>query len=162
MSLQQRHLICGQWLYVTGMKLEGGDYLLIVTNANPKESLALYAQRWEIEQFFKAIKRTGFNVEATHLTDISRIDTLLTLMTIAFVWAHRVGEQLHLRVKAIKLKKHGYPAQSFFRYGLDYLRSIVAYFHLKRSEFLWALMVLSCTHLSTREGGAVDNANCVT
>ena len=104
LTLQQRHFICGQWLYVTGMKLAGGDYLIIVTNGNPKESLALYAQRWEIEQFFKAVKKTGFDIEATHLTDIRRIDTLFSLVVITFVWAHRLGEQLHLRVKAIKRK----------------------------------------------------------
>ena len=145
LTLQQRHFICGQRLYVTGMKLAGGDYLLIVTNANPKESLALYAQRWEVEQFFKAVKKTGFDIEASHLTDLSRIDTLLSLVVIAFVWAHRLGQQLHTYVKAIKLKKHGYPAQSFFRYGLDYLRSIIAHIHLKLPEFLQALTVLSCT-----------------
>jgi hypothetical protein len=145
LTLRKRHFICGQWLYVTGMKLEGGDYLILVTNANPKESLSLYAQRWEIEQFFKAIKKTGFDFEATHLTDLDRIDTLLSLVAIAFVWAHCLGEQLHVHVKAIKLKKHGYLAQSFFRYGLDYLRSILAHIHLKATEFQHSLMVLSCT-----------------
>ena len=145
LTLQKRHFICGQWLCVTGMKLAGDDYLLIVTNANPKESLSLYAQRWEIEQFFKAIKKTGFDFETTHLTDLDRIDTLLSLLTIAFVWAHRLGEHLHTFVKAIKRKKHGYLAQSFFRYGLDYLRSILAYIHFKPLEFRQALMVLSCT-----------------
>ena len=145
LTLQQRHFICGQWLHVTSMKLDGGDYLLIVTNANPRKSLALYAQRWEIEQFFKAVKKTGFDLEATHLTDLDRIDTLLSLVLITFVWAHRCGEHLHTYAKAIKLKKHGYLAQSFFRYGLDFLRSIIAHLHLKHAEFLQALMVLSCT-----------------
>jgi hypothetical protein len=145
LTLHKRHFICAQWLYVTGMKLEGGDYLLIVTNANPKESLVLYAQRWEIEQFFKAIKKTGFNFETTHLTNLDRIDSLLSLVTIAFVWAHRCGEHLHTYVKAIKCKKHGYLAQSFFRYGLDYLRSIISHLHLKVLEFRHALMLLSCT-----------------
>lgn len=145
LSLHSRHFICGQWLYVTGMKLEQGDYLLIVTNANPKESLTLYAQRWEIEQFFKAIKTTGFDFETTHLTDLDRLDTLLSLITIAFVWAHLLGEHLHTHVKALRLKKHGYLAQSFFRYGLDYLRSILTFIHRKFPEFRNALMVLSCT-----------------
>lgn len=85
LSLHNRHFICGQWLFVTGMKLDKGDYLLIVTNANPKDSLSFYAQRWEIEQFFKAIKKTGFDFEATHLTDLDRINTLLSLVIIAFV-----------------------------------------------------------------------------
>ena len=145
LSLHNRHFICGQWLYVTGMKLEGGDYLLIVTNANPRESLKLYAQRWEIEQFFKAIKKTGFDFETTHLTDLDRIDTLLALITLTFVWAHLLGEHLHHHVKAIRRKKHGYLAQSLFRYGLDYLRSVIAFVHLKPLEFLDSLTVLSCT-----------------
>ena len=48
LTLHQRYLICGQSLSVTGMKLKDGNYLVIVTNDNPKDSLALYKDRWEI------------------------------------------------------------------------------------------------------------------
>ena len=67
--------------------LEGGELLIIVTNANPNESLDLYSQRWEIEMLFKALKTAGFNLEDTHINDLDKIDTLISLLTIALVWA---------------------------------------------------------------------------
>lgn len=141
-TLHSRYMICGQMLWVTGMRLEDGELLIIVTNANPKESLNLYAQRWEIEMLFKTLKTAGFNLEDTHLKDLEKIDTLLSLLTIALVWAHKVGERLHKEVKPIKKKKHGYRSQSVFRYGLDYLIRTFSFIHLKAEEFIWCLEVL--------------------
>ena len=94
---------------------------------------------------FSALKTTGFDLEATHLNQLQRLDTLLVLLMLALVWAHRVGEKLHDTIKPIKRKKHGHLAQSFFRYGLDYLRSILLHLDLKFSEFRWSLELLSCT-----------------
>lgn len=145
LTLHHRYRICGQILAVTGMKLEGGELLIIVTNSNPKHSLDYYAQRWEIEMLFAALKTTGFDLETTHLNQVQRIDTLLALLMLALVWAHRIGETLHASVTPIKRKKHGHLAQSFFRYGLDYLRSILLHLPLKQSDFRWALSLLSCT-----------------
>jgi hypothetical protein len=145
LSLHQRYCICGHPLAVTGMRLEGGELLIIVTNGNPQHSLSYYAQRWQIEMLFAALKTTGFDLETTHLNQLQRIDTLLALVMIALVWTHRIGETLHDTVKPIKRKKHGHLAQSFFRYGLDYLRSILLHLDLKFPDFRWALKVLSCT-----------------
>lgn len=145
LTLHRRYLICGHYLAVTGMRLEDGELLIIVTNDNPKHSLAYYAQRWQIEMLFSALKTTGFDLEATHLNHAQRIDTLLVLLMLTLAWAHRIGEKLHDTLKPIKRKKHGRLAQSFFRYGLDYLRSILLHLDLKFPEFRWTLKVLSCT-----------------
>ena len=39
------------------------------------------------------------------------------------MWAYKTGEWRHTQ-KAIKIKKHGQKAISYFRYGLDLLRDI--------------------------------------
>ncbi len=57
-SLHHRYLIFGHPLAVTGVRL-ADDYLIIVTNTNPKYSLARYFLRWRIESFFAAIKITN-------------------------------------------------------------------------------------------------------
>jgi hypothetical protein len=44
-----------------------------------------------------------------------------------------------------RVKKHARKAQSVFRYGLDYLRSLVTDLDLKHREFLLSLQFLSCT-----------------
>lgn len=55
------------------------------------------------------------------MTQPERIEKLLVLLSIAFCWAYKTGEWRHVR-KAIKIKKHGRKAISYFRYGLDLLR----------------------------------------
>ena len=64
---------------------------------------------------------------------------LLALMTLALCWAVKTGEWLHQCVTPIKVKKHGRRAKSIFRYGLNYLRSIVSDLDLKHSNFLHSL-----------------------
>jgi Transposase DDE domain len=145
LTLHRRYLVCGHYLAVTGMRLEDGQFLIIVTNGNPQHSLAYYAQRWQIEMLFAALKTTGFDLEATHLNQAQRMDTLLVLLMLALVWAHRIGEKLHDTITPIKRKKHGHLAQSFFRYGLDFFRSVLLHLPLKWADFLWALKLLSCT-----------------
>jgi len=66
------------------------------------------------------MKSGGFDIEKTHLTDLERIEKLVLLVTIAFVWCYKVGIYLH-DLRPIKIKKHGRKAKSIFRYGLDYI-----------------------------------------
>jgi hypothetical protein len=95
----------GMKLSLTGGRLEN-DYLLIITNyeSNTDEVLATYSKRWEIETMFKAFKAQGFDLESTHLTKKDRIEKLLALMAIAFVWAYISGEHFE-KIEPIKLKK---------------------------------------------------------
>ena len=139
----RKRLILGHKLSIVGVKLLG-DYLIIVTNANPEEALENYKKRWEIETLFKAFKRTGFRFEETHLTEGERIEKLFGLMAIAFCWAHLVGEWLN-EIKPLKVKKHQRLQKSIFRYGFDHIRSILLNIHDKVEEYLLIIKVLSCT-----------------
>jgi len=97
--------IYGMNLYLTGSRMED-DYLIILSNYEaPKDEILLtYAKRWEIETMFKAFKSQGFNLEDTHLTKKDRIEKLLALMAIAFVWSYIAGE-FYEKIEPIKLKK---------------------------------------------------------
>jgi hypothetical protein len=98
--------IYGTNLHLTGSRMQD-DYLIILSNYEaPKDEILLtYSQRWEIETMFKAFKSQGFNLEDTHLTKKDRIEKLLALMAIAFVWSYISGEFFE-RVEPIKLKKN--------------------------------------------------------
>jgi len=74
-------------------------------------------RRWEIETLFKVLKSQGFDFEATHLTELDRIEKLLALLAIAFCRAHLLGEWLHEQ-KPIPIKSHHRPAIRIFRCGL--------------------------------------------
>jgi Transposase DDE domain len=108
-------------VYVSGMKLEGGEYLLIVSYDQQQQALSAYRQRWQIETMFKAFKTNGFNIEDTHLSDTVRIDKLLVVVSIAFTWAYKIGIYVHEHVKPIAIKVHHRKAHSFFKYGFRYL-----------------------------------------
>ena len=133
----------GQQLYLIGLKLDN-DYLLLVTDQKPKTALADYAKRWNIETLFGILKSRGFRFEETHLTDGERINKLLALLTLATIWAFKVGQWLH-KQEPLKIKKHGRLTKSVFRYGLDFLRSTFFDIQLKFDDFQFSLIFLSCT-----------------
>ena len=92
----------------------------------------------------ECLKLEDFASESTHFQDSERLSKLIALMTLALCWAVKTGEWLH-QLSPIKVKKHGRKQMSIFRYGLDYLRSIVTDLDLKQDEFLHSLQFLSCT-----------------
>ncbi len=73
---------------------------------------------------FKAMKSSGFDMEKTHLQDIQRIEKLVLLIMIAFVWCYKVGIHLH-QLKPIEIKKHGRMAKSIFKYGLSFIANLL-------------------------------------
>ncbi len=120
--------INGQLCYLSGCKLKPKDgkqdFLIVVSFNKPNKAMEQYKDRWQIEMCFKAMKSSGFDIENTHLQDIKRIEKLILLVMMAFVWCYKVGIYLHL-IKPIKIKKHGRLAKSIFKYGLDYIASVL-------------------------------------
>ncbi|MEM7735252.1 MAG: IS4 family transposase [Deinococcota bacterium] len=82
--LNNSYSIYGCKVRVVGMKLAHNDYAIIATNRSPAKAFIAYKLRWTIEMLFSALKTTGFNIEATHLTQAYKLDTLFTLLAIAF------------------------------------------------------------------------------
>lgn len=142
--LNSKREIWGLQLYLIGLKLENGAYLILATNQKPETALEDYAKRWQIETLFGVLKSRGFRFEDTHLTDGERICKMLALLTIATVWALKMGDWLH-QLEPIPFKKHGRLAQSIFRYGFDFLRSVFLHILLKLDDWKTALQLLSCT-----------------
>ncbi len=92
-------------LHLTSSRMQD-DYLIILSNyeAPKDEILLIYSKRCKIETMFKVFKSQGFNLEDTHLTKKDRIEKLLALMAIAFVWSYIAGE-FYEKIEPIKLKK---------------------------------------------------------
>lgn len=116
--------INGQLCYLSGCKLNNRngkqDFLIIVSFNKPENAQQDYKQRWQIEMCFKAMKSSGFDIEKTHLQDIDRIEKLILLVMIAFIWCYKVGIYLH-KINPIQIKKHGRKAKSIFKYGLSFI-----------------------------------------
>ncbi|PWY54065.1 hypothetical protein DGG96_19110 [Legionella qingyii] len=143
--------VFGQSLYLAGSKNSREDLMIVVTNQNPKNAIACYLRRWEIETLFAALKTKGWRFEDTRIIDPQRIEKLLVLLALGFVWAHRIGEW-KATIKPIPLKKirnQKRPKNSFFRLGLDHLRDLLTNSKIKIKLFLnlsnWILFDLEKT-----------------
>ena len=147
--LSGRYWVWGRPVYVIGTRLQpkpkgDDDFLILVTNHEPKSALSDYANRWGIETLFGALKTRGFCLESTHFRDNQRLSKLLALLAIAFVWAMKTGLWQHA-LEPIPLKSHQRRAKSLFRLGFDYLRSLLTNLDHQFPAFLDSLRFLSCT-----------------
>jgi Transposase DDE domain len=116
--IEGKRKIWGHELHLTGLRLSDGDLLIVATPESGGDAIKIYGIRWEIETLFGCLKGRGFHFEETHVTDRERIKKIFVLLAIAFSWAHKTGEWQH-EIKPFKVKKHGRPAVSLFRRGLD-------------------------------------------
>lgn len=121
-------------VFLVGVRCDDGELLIVATSEASAQAIAVYRLRWEVETLFGCLKSRGFRFEDTHITDPDRIQKMVAVLAIAFAWAHRVGEWRHETQQPIKIKKHGRPAMSLFRYGLDFIRQLlfVGKFSLER------------------------------
>jgi hypothetical protein len=139
--IEGRRMILGHMLYIIGSRLPTGEYMIIVTNHDPEGALQHYKMRWGIETLFGCLKTRGFNFESTHLTELERIEKLVALLAIAFVWCYILGEWKNAQ-KEIQIKKHGRKAISIFRYGYDHIREILFQGTSRQFDFQRAVLLL--------------------
>jgi hypothetical protein len=59
------------------------EFAIVATYQYDSQTMQVYAKRWTIEWFFKAIKTAGFNIENTHLKDQKRLEKLMAVIAIA-------------------------------------------------------------------------------
>ena len=139
--LRKVRYVGGQPVWLSALRLENGELLILAANQKQQNPLPTYGKRWQIETLFQALKGRGFNMEDTRLTQYFRIKKMVALLAIGFCWAHKTGEWRHEQVP-IRIKKHGRPAQSFFRYGLDFLADQLHHWVDGASDVLRAILLL--------------------
>ena len=94
-------------------QLKTDEWLIVMTNAdNAAAALNAYRKRWRIECLFGDAKTRGLNLEDTRITDPGKLATLLGILALAIS-----------RRRAIARKTHGRGEKSWFRVGLDALRT---------------------------------------
>jgi hypothetical protein len=93
--LQDKRKVWRQKVYLSALRLTDGELLIVATDTLMDNPFSLYGKRWEIETLFGCFKTKGFNFEDTHITQLDRIEKLIALLTVAFCWAHKIGEWRH-------------------------------------------------------------------
>lgn len=141
-------LIGREYCYLAASKIKNRDgkpELQIIASFNkPELSRVIYKERWQIESAFKSLKTSGFNVEDTHLRDIDRLERLFAIVIMAFTWAYITGVIVHQSIKPIRICKHGYPAKSFVKYGLEWIYKWLMTTQKVRSK-ISVRRILSCS-----------------
>ena len=143
-NLHHRYKICGCDLAVAATRSCDKQLVIIVSNRKATWALKIYALRWQIESLFKALKSSGFKLEDTHLTSTDKLTTLVAIVSLAFLWAMKVGDWLHQQ-QPIRLKSHGRREKSLFRLGFDFIRRAVTNFSLDKNLLHVTFSLLSCT-----------------
>lgn len=144
--IERARPIWGLPLFVSGVRLAAGEYVIVVAPRRTPTALGDYARRWGIETLFSCLKSRGFRLEETHLVHPERLKKLIALLAFAFCWAHIIGEWLTPQ-QPLKIKKHGRLAMSIFRHGFDHLRRILCNLmsRLQQVAFRQVTKLLSCT-----------------
>ena len=122
--------------------MDDGELLILAANQPISQPLHVYALRWKIETLFQALKGRGFDLEQTRLTHLARLKKLIALLALGFAWAHKVGQWKQATVKPLRLKSHGRPEHSVFRYGLDELTDTLLHGLEQTQDILRLLMML--------------------
>ena len=116
--------VSGVDLYIGARRTLKG-LLIVVATKKPETMIEDYCKRWAIETLFGCLKSRGFDLESTHMTDLDRMDKLMGILALAFAWCLIVGHWKYGESSLLPLNKHGRPAKSLFRLGLDMLRRIL-------------------------------------
>ena len=150
-NLRRKMGACKSSRNITVTKNTNGELLALVHSETIKSAISLYSERWQIETMFRAFKSSGFNSEATHITDYDRLTTIMSVMAIAFAISYKTGE-IGDEHSPIKVKKHGYRARSIFRHGLAKLCKIFADIGQRLVEWitLYASIIKSCSVIEVK------------
>lgn len=147
--LRQSRQLYKTQLYLSGMRLSDGDYLIVYSDRYVFQSQRLYGLRCgsppgQIETLFGAFKSRGFDLEKCRVNHHHRIRRLMFVLSMALVWAVETGQWLLKEGQKRATRwvddqlRYLY---SLFRWGLDELRDRV----LNNKPINKLMPVLSCT-----------------
>lgn len=108
------------WLVLHWKVGEDEPWILVSDRDDPRWVLRQYAKRMWIDEMNGDLKEHGFDLEATHLGDASRIETLLLGVAIAYVWLISLGSWVVKRGWRYWVDRKDRRDKSYFRLGWDW------------------------------------------
>lgn len=89
MVLNRPWRLWGHTLFLVATRAPSGEHVIVITTHAPDMALADYKKRWETECLFATMKRCGFNLEDTYITDPDRLSRLIAVLTLALCWCYK-------------------------------------------------------------------------
>lgn len=89
-----KNILFGIELNLGGIKSSKSNEALILVSEQKldEESLLTYRRRWEIETMFGALKSKGFNFEESKISEKEKVEKLMALLSISFIFSIILGE----------------------------------------------------------------------
>jgi transposase len=119
----QHCMVDGVWGCAVVSQDAKGELLFLFSNANVNYLEQFYKKRWTIETVFQSFKSRGFNLEQTHIKINERLKKLVGIVSMAYAFCTSLGIFRNDNDKPIKIKNHKRKTNSFFRYGLDFIKN---------------------------------------
>jgi hypothetical protein len=127
-------------LRIVILRLQDGELLILAANTKPRTALKRYRARWRIECLFANLKSRGFDLEATHLKNPAKLETLIACLAIAVALAAKSGAAAEATAP-IPRKAHGRKALSLFALGLKiFCKAMASPSRFKTEDFLHVLL----------------------
>jgi len=100
-------------------------WLLASSFSTADETMRYYRQRMLIEQMFGDFKGHGFDLEHTRLRHIHRLNRLLLLVCLLYVWLIRTGLMLIISQRTSLVDRHDRRDLSLFKLGVRYIQRLL-------------------------------------
>lgn len=100
---------------------EKEPWFLVSSEPVGPQTLRQYRVRMWTEELYGDLKGHGFDLEATHLDDISRLSRLVLGVCLVYVWLISLGSDVVKRGRRHLVDRRSRRDKSYFRIGWDYL-----------------------------------------
>lgn len=121
-------------LRIMGKRVNSKDLLIVATNSS-ELMLEDYSKRWMIESMFSSLKKRGFNLESTKMTDNYKIEKLIALISIAYCWCINVGKHFKNEDSSFR-KDTKYQRKSTFKIGLERIDNAILQKHSDIKKYI--------------------------
>lgn len=111
-----------------------GDLMCLATDLHVLDTVSTYRLCWSIECTFSSMKSRGFDLERIGMTRKKRLERLLGLVTLVWMWSLRVGVD-GARQRPIRVKSHGRKELSGMTAGWERLAHALRSGTSQRSRF---------------------------
>jgi hypothetical protein len=113
------------WLVLHWAKGEDEPWILVSDYQDQKQVVSAYRRRMWIEEMYGDMKGHGFDLEATHLRDVERIERLMLGVCIAFVWLITLGSWVVKNSLRHLIDHKSRRDKSYFRLGWDWVERCI-------------------------------------
>jgi hypothetical protein len=115
-------------------------WLIVSTLAAGSHILSLYAQRFWIDETFRDFKGYGFHLEATGISEPTRLDRLCLIIALACWWVLCIGLWVHRMDLRREVDRAKHPRLSLFQLVLRYINRLLHLGHIPDVRFIPELL----------------------